>query len=171
MQFELPLRVCCSTSTRRPAPPRHGAHAALVPRPTQRGFAAFGALRRHLARHPRVRLDVRPPFGRLPALRAKRVWRPLTPRIAMASLRFSLSPRVRALVSCYLALPACRKSTADLLVAANHAGNESRHHPPHRHNGIFGPPVAAAPPALRAKRFALALRASASRPNRGPVHW
>jgi hypothetical protein len=72
------------------------------------------------------------------------------------------SPRVRALVSCYLALPACRKSTADLLVAANHAGTESRHHPPHRHNGILGPPVAAAPPALRD---------SASRPNRGPVHW
>jgi hypothetical protein len=109
-----------------------------------------------------VRLDVHSPFGRLPALRAQRVWRPLTPRIAMASLRFSLSPRVRALVSGYLALPACRKSTADLLAAANHAGTESRHHPPHRHNGIFGPPDAAAPPAPRA---------SASRPNRGPVHW
>ncbi len=43
-----------------------------------------------------VRLDVRPPFVRLPALRAKRVWRPLTPRIAMASLRVSLSPRITA---------------------------------------------------------------------------
>jgi hypothetical protein len=53
VQFELPLRVCYSTSTRRPAPPRHGAHAAHVPRPTKRGFAAFGALRRCLVRHPK----------------------------------------------------------------------------------------------------------------------
>jgi hypothetical protein len=55
---------------------------------------------------------------------------------------------------------AARLSQVDrvLLFAANNAGTDFRHHPPHRQIGIFGPPEAAEP---------LALRASASRPNPG----